>query len=273
MPKVILVVLTDPRTARACLDAAQQAAGVLGDSRIVALAMRTVPLPTVLPSEEVLIEHQRSEIERRAEEGIAALRSAFDEWRQSLGPGSHEVVWAEARGDPLAEVERQGPAAELVVVSASSTSRDRAGSALNAAILHAHRPVLVMPDGYDGTIGRRVCIAWAEDGRAVKAVLAAMPFLVGAEHVWVLRAARASAAAAPRRPLPPILVEHEIRAEDRMVAAGIGVGAALLREAQLLAADLLVMGAYTHRPLIELLRGGVTRSVLLAARIPVLMQH
>jgi nucleotide-binding universal stress UspA family protein len=47
----------------------------------------------------------------------------------------------------------------------------------------------------------------------------------------------------------------------------------LLDEAKALGADLLVMGAYAHRRFFEALLGGVTRSILHAADLPLLMQH
>ncbi len=50
-------------------------------------------------------------------------------------------------------------------------------------------------------------------------------------------------------------------------------GAALLREATSIGADLLVMGAYGHSRTRERVFGGATRHVLRHARVPVLMEH
>ena len=47
----------------------------------------------------------------------------------------------------------------------------------------------------------------------------------------------------------------------------------LLAKADEIDADLLVMGAYGHSRLRELVLGGVTRHVLAEARLPVLMAH
>ena len=51
------------------------------------------------------------------------------------------------------------------------------------------------------------------------------------------------------------------------------VGDVLLEEAERVSADLLVMGAYSHSRLRELILGGVTRHVLQNADLPVLMAH
>jgi nucleotide-binding universal stress UspA family protein len=50
-------------------------------------------------------------------------------------------------------------------------------------------------------------------------------------------------------------------------------GETLLRKVRELGADMLVMGAYAHSPLRELILGGVTRYVLEHADVPVLMRH
>jgi nucleotide-binding universal stress UspA family protein len=47
----------------------------------------------------------------------------------------------------------------------------------------------------------------------------------------------------------------------------------LLSRAADLAADLLVMGAYGHYRVRELLLGGATRSILRSMTLPVLMSH
>ena len=51
------------------------------------------------------------------------------------------------------------------------------------------------------------------------------------------------------------------------------VGAEFLRTAAHQSATLLVMGAYTHRRLQQMLLGGVTRHVLRHGTLPVLMAH
>ena len=48
---------------------------------------------------------------------------------------------------------------------------------------------------------------------------------------------------------------------------------ALLDTAHRLSADLLVMGAYAHSPLRELILGGVTQYMLDHADLPVFMRH
>jgi nucleotide-binding universal stress UspA family protein len=53
----------------------------------------------------------------------------------------------------------------------------------------------------------------------------------------------------------------------------IAIGELLLSQAADFGADLIVMGAYGHARFQELVLGGVTRTMLQAMTVPVLMSH
>ena len=71
------------------------------------------------------------------------------------------------------------------------------------------------------------------------------------------------------------LMAHGIAATHRHVlpVKGVGPGEQVLAEARELGADLLVMGAYGHRPWRELLFGGATRQVISTSLLPILLAH
>ena len=54
---------------------------------------------------------------------------------------------------------------------------------------------------------------------------------------------------------------------------GRSAGIALLNEARRVGADVMVMGGYAHRRMIERLVGGATRDVLAKADMPVFLHH
>jgi nucleotide-binding universal stress UspA family protein len=60
---------------------------------------------------------------------------------------------------------------------------------------------------------------------------------------------------------------------DSTVAVDIAVGDVLLSRAADLGADLIVMGAYGHSRVREMMLGGATRSILQHMTVPVLMSH
>ena len=140
-------------------------------------------------------------------------------------------------------------------------------------------PVLVVPyAGRYETVGRRVLIGWSATREAARAVSDAMPLLAAAEIVTVLTIdAREGTDAHGELPGADIslhLARHGVKAEiERTVSAGIPAGDVLLSRAADLGADLLVIGAYGHSRVRELLLGGVTRSILQSMTLPVLMSH
>ena len=70
------------------------------------------------------------------------------------------------------------------------------------------------------------------------------------------------------------LQRHGIKArEEEIPADDTAIADLLLSRAADLDADLLVMGAYGHSRVRELLLGGATRSILTSMTIPVLMSH
>ena len=121
-------------------------------------------------------------------------------------------------------------------------------------------------------------VAWNASRAATRAINDAMPLLAGAETVTVLcvdpdEDSRAHGEV-PGMDIAAHLARHGVKASvESTVSGGIGVGNALLSRASDIGADLLVMGAYGHTRVRELLLGGATRTILKSMTLPVLMAH
>ncbi len=145
--------------------------------------------------------------------------------------------------------------------------------------LASGRPILIVPYvGRFEVIGQRVVIAWDSSREAARAVHDAMPLLVAAEAVTVLtidpREGPQGHGELPGADISLHLARHGVKAQiERTVSADLPVGEVLLSRLADLAADLLVMGAYGHSRMRELLLGGATRSLLRSMTVPVLMSH
>jgi nucleotide-binding universal stress UspA family protein len=123
----------------------------------------------------------------------------------------------------------------------------------------------------DTTFDRHVAIAWRDEKQAHRAVLPALRWLAGAKQVHVLVGVRDTTHSVD---VPPVLLEHGLTASLHVLPIRPGpFGQTLLDTAHRVGADLLVMGAYAHSPLRELVLGGVTRHMLAHADLPVLMRH
>ena len=178
-----------------------------------------------------------------------------------------------AGADVAAAVEARGSRADFLVVAQPGPDDDRATRhAFEAALFGTERPVLMVPaGGISATLGRRVAIAWRDDAQTMKALVPALRLLSGAEQVSLLAGVRAGNVTPP---VPSVLVEHGVAATLHVLSIDSGAfGDLLLGRARELGADLLIMGAYAHCKLREMLLGGVTRTVLAHADLPVLLRH
>lgn len=144
--------------------------------------------------------------------------------------------------------------------------------------LESGRPVLTVPyAGRFESVPRRVVIAWDGRREAARAAFDALPLLAVAEVVTILTIARPGAVARNETPdlsLAAALARHGIKANVKQsVTAGMEVGEELLSRLADLGADLLVMGAYGHSRMRELVFGGATRHISRHMTVPTLFSH
>jgi nucleotide-binding universal stress UspA family protein len=206
--------------------------------------------------------------EREAFEHAASLRGLSVEWRVAEGlevdPALHaRYVDLTILGqlDPDGgDTESIRPRPELVALASG-------------------RPIMAVPyAGQFETVGRRVLIGWNASREATRAVNDAMPLLAAADVVTVLtidaREGPDGHGELPGADISLHLARHGVKATiERTVSAGVPAGEVLLSRAADLGADLLVLGAYGHSRMRELLLGGATRSILQSMTVPVLMSH
>lgn len=152
-------------------------------------------------------------------------------------------------------------------------------------VTHAGRPVLVLPRGAPEPALRHALVAWDGGREAARALQLAVPLLrlaAQVEIVLIEPAAQSLALADAMLADPrPMLARHGIaatlavhaRAPQRLLSRRNDVGERLLAVAAAAGADLIVMGAYGHSRFREAILGGVTRTVLEATPVALLMAH
>jgi nucleotide-binding universal stress UspA family protein len=190
---------------------------------------------------------------------------------------SHETrLECDLASDALARMARFG---DLVVVSQDDPAEALPGTIgrIPEYVAFASAcPVLVVPCAAPVRgIGRNVLVSWNGSKEASAAIQAAIPMLQLATRVRVVifRSPDDNDAQDARcqADLAAFLSRHEVRAEILAVDRHIDCGRALLAMAEQEAYDTIVMGCYGHTQFRELFLGGVTRTVLQEARVPVLM--
>jgi nucleotide-binding universal stress UspA family protein len=139
--------------------------------------------------------------------------------------------------------------------------------------------VLLVPyAGRFPAVGRKVLIAWNAGREAARAVVDALPLLARASTVHVVsfnpEKGGADHGAVPGADIAQFLVRHGIKVVvHRQNNGGVDVGNQILSRAADLEIDLIVMGAYGHARMREMVLGGVTRTLLETMTVPVLMSH
>ena len=197
-------------------------------------------------------------------------------------PHALSAEWRFATGDPSQVAALHGRYADLIIAGQIDPEDKKALSSRprpQEVALAVGRPVLVIPyAGRFDRVGERVIVGWDASRKATRAINDALPLLTAAHSVTVVTIdpefGPDGHGEIPGADLALHLARHGVKATiERTVSSGIGLGDVLLSRAADLAADLLVIGAYGHSRVRELLLGGVTRSILNNMTLPVLMSH
>lgn len=169
--------------------------------------------------------------------------------------------------------------ADLVLVAARGEEAEaRMWDRLVQSILfHAGRPLLVVPEGARPPLDH-VVIGWNASREAVRAIHDGMEFIAGARHVDIVVVDPVPSddghGAEPGADLAAHLARHVTNVNVyRIDSEGETVGTVLQDFAMDRGANLLIMGAYGHSRMWEMLLGGATRDVLGDTRIPILASH
>ncbi|QIB35403.1 universal stress protein [Ancylobacter pratisalsi] len=210
--------------------------------------------------------------EAKAKEG--EVKARFESATAAAGvTGSWETV----EGDVTRELRNAVTFSDLTVVSETSegTVDDQLAATLPESLaLACNGPLVVVPTGVKvpERIGR-VLIAWKPSREAGHAVRFALPLLALADKVEVLTIDEGTpGASASGEKLVTFLGTHGVKAAHVHLEAP-SAAKAIAAEAGTFGADLIVLGAYSHSRLAEMVLGGVTASMLAKPPAPLFCAH
>ncbi|GAA4014605.1 universal stress protein [Actimicrobium antarcticum] len=212
--------------------------------------------------------------------GQANLRlQNFEKLADRLGVNSFEKVLADDETENALAMRARY--SDLVIVGQydpEGTIQSVYANLPEYVTLNGAAPVLVIP--YTGSyplVPQRVLIAWDGGQEATRAIRNALPLLQAAKVVEVAifnpQERPDVHGEEPGADIALFLARHGVTANVRQERPEIPVGEALLSLAADLQSDLLVMGCYGHSRFREVLLGGVSRTILDAITLPVLMSH
>jgi nucleotide-binding universal stress UspA family protein len=204
---------------------------------------------------------------RRRFEAISAKRDLSAEFR---------VI---RRDGPIEDLILASLHSDLVVIGQRELHKLPGYLSPERLLLASGAPILVVPSGWKSEpIGKKILVGWNASREARRAVADALPFLVAAPSVTLLvvdsneRAERHGEE--PGADIALYLARHGVHVEVEQVSSeGYPVADIILSYAADHGVDLIVIGAYSHARSVEMVFGGVTRTLLKQAPIPVLMSR
>jgi nucleotide-binding universal stress UspA family protein len=165
--------------------------------------------------------------------------------------------------------------ADLCVLQRPTNEIGAARALAEGVLFNSGRPVVLVPPGYKADAEFPiVTIAWDGSARAARAVGDAAPILSEAELVQIVCVAEEAKGAIFGADLAARLSRDCKRVELANLPSGEGdIGGAIQNQAMSTRSHLLVMGAYAHARLVELIMGGVTKSLMRESEIPLFMSY
>jgi len=219
-------------------------------------------LAAAMPRIKEAAEELRREIEKDLEnEGVSF------EWRFMYGMADTRLLEQSALHD-------------IILVGPNDVGEEGRGPSamVGELVLKAPAPVLVVPKATTSLdLSKDVMIAWNGSSEACVALRAAVPLLKHAGKVYLASVAEERERA--RFDFPPseaakYLSRHGISSEFVEIPRGeASISDTLFSAAQMRECGFMVMGAYGHSRLAEMLFGGVTRRSLSDPQMPMFMAH
>ncbi len=210
--------------------------------------------------------------------GDALLRDAFENLE-----GLEEKVRARLRsadiGSAVLDDLGRGPDAprriaasqrfsDLAILPPPSKSTE-AQQMIEAVLYNSRVPVLIAPEAVTPAFDK-IILAWDESDVALAAIRASIPLLKQAASVEIVSVDPGSGTTG--HALAVMLDRHGIEAPLTAISrSGQSVAKALGTYAQETGADLIVMGAYGHKTLRDVILGGVTQHMLGEVEVPLLV--
>jgi len=225
--------------------------------------------------------------------GEAAIRSAFEHHRGLAEAAERtaraafdalvaehglQAEWRYSHDETLERILSHARHFGLAMIGFPGRDGNGPASLCEDIVLASGRPTVLVPPGWPAEVsGKRIVVGWNGSRESARALSDAMPLLEAADAVKLVLVAEGSAngpadGEEPGADIVRHLARCGVNASAEHVEKG-NPGDVLLARAKDFGADLLVMGAYGHSRITELVFGGATRSILMKADLPVFLSR
>ena len=171
------------------------------------------------------------------------------------------------RSEIIAE---QGKVADLIIIPQSKSGKST--STFEASVMRSGKPILLVPRQMTNFDIKTVVIGWNASTEVSRALTYSLPLLKQATKVVICTSASSADKMPNGHEVVKYLAQHDIKSEFVTFNNGRqSTAKAFMSVAQMHNADLVVMGAFTHRRIHEQIFGGMTNHMLANTTLPIFM--
>ena len=171
------------------------------------------------------------------------------------------------RSEIIAE---QGKVADLIIIPQSKSGKST--STFEASVMRSGKPILLVPREMTTFDIKTVVVGWNASTEVSRALTYSLPLLKQANKVIICTSASSADKMPNGAEVVKYLAQHDIKSEFVTFESGRqSTAKAFMSVAHKHNADLIVMGAFTHRRIQEQIFGGMTNHMLANTTLPVLM--
>ncbi|MCC3304509.1 universal stress protein [Sneathiella sp. HT1-7] len=254
----------------------ETALGLAVEHDAYVIGLYTIAQVTVPTSFMGYVPPEFIEQSRKVEEENAAEAKAKFESLAAKVSRPVEVVVEEGYAPDL--INEHALSADLVIVGQGDPDDENNAQTRYIAeeiVVSSPRPVLIIPSaGNYSNFGSHVIVGWNNTRESSRALHESLPFLKKAEKVTLLRVNATEDETYETEHILAHLKRHGITANFKSGHwPGISVGDAILDALVDYSGNMLVLGAYGHSRLREMILGGATKNILEHMTAPVLFAH
>jgi nucleotide-binding universal stress UspA family protein len=166
----------------------------------------------------------------------------------------------------------EGKFNDLIVLGASEG--EESSVVLTSAIFQTGKPLIFVPQHDRDLILENIVIAWKDSVQAARAVQQSIPLLKRAESIYIVTVKEHNNVShKSAEKLAIYLNMHGIITTIIAIEEKDATGVTLKNKVEELRADMLVMGAFSHGRMRELVMGGITKFMLENSTIPLFLSH
>lgn len=182
--------------------------------------------------------------------------------------------WCEEEGDFMHYLKKSSRTADLTLFSQGDDTYTDIMGTMARFMMESSLPVLTIPTaGIKDNIGDNILIAWDASAESARAVHDAMPFLRMAKKVTVLSIAENKKHETPTDKICTLLKRNGVNAKAINEDEHYDRASRILQLAREMDVSLIVAGAWGHTRLLEIIFGGVTKTLFTNQEIPVFFSH